>query len=242
MKLKINYLNTINYSLIRNGLEETSYQYSKVFQNIYPSDKVLYKTLTKVDQLITLANSKRKLNNSDRSILLPLLNLTEEKIISKYLIDSYQTKQYVRVTTINELTSYLQTKKGYSRLMEQIEKGDDGLDFKKYIQKSKQVAYIRNSKLLIVIFNSYLLKTHIQFDPIRWDATSLIDVMKSAINDSFEYTQVTNPRVIKNIANDYSNSKAESLKKQINEQKNREDRLLSSLRATFEQFTSLNKL
>lgn len=242
MKIKINYLNTINYSLIRNGLEETSYQYSKVFQNIYPNDNFLYKTLTKVDQLITLANSKRKLNDSDRSILLPLLNLTEEKIISKYLIDSYQTKQYIRVTTINELTSFLTTKKGYSRLMEQIEKGNDGLDFKKYIQKSKQVAYIRNSKLLIVIFNLYLLKTNTQFDPTRWDATSLIEVMKSTVNDAFEYTKVTNLEVVKKIANNYLNSKAEFLRKEINNEKNREDKLLSSLRTTFEQLTSLYKL
>ena len=84
MKLKINYLNTINYSLILNGLKETSYQYSNFFQKNHPNDNFLYKTLTKVDQLITLANSKRKLNDSDRNILLPLLDLTEEEVKTNY--------------------------------------------------------------------------------------------------------------------------------------------------------------
>lgn len=242
MKLKINYLNTINYSLILNGLKETSYQYSNFFQKNHPNDNFLYKTLTKVDQLITLANSKRKLNDSDRNILLPLLDLTEKEVKTNYLVDSFQTKQYVRITTINELTNFLQTKKGFSRLIEQIEKGDDGLDFKQYIHKSKQVAYIRNTKLLIVIFNLYLLKTHTQFDSTRWDATSLIEVMKTTINDIFGYTPITDPEIIKKIASDYSNSKAEALRKEINEEKNKEDKLLSSLCATFEQLTSLNKL
>lgn len=244
MKLKINYLNTVNYSLIMNGVEETSFNYSKNYRKIHPNDQSVYKTLTKVDQLITLANGKRKANDSDQNILLPLLKLTRDQAESNYLIDEYQTKQYIRLTAIGELTAFLKTKKGYSRLINQIEQGDDGLDFKKYIQKakSKQVAYIRISKLLIVILNFYLLKSHIKFDPTRWDATSLIEVIKLTINDVFEYVPVTTPEAIKKIASDYSNSKAEALRKEINEEKNKEDKLLSSLCATYEQLTFLNKL
>jgi hypothetical protein len=66
--------------------------------------------------------------------------------------------------------------------------------------------------------------------------------MKSTINDAFEYTQITDPEATKRIACEYSNSKAESLRKEINDEKNKEDKLLSSLRVTFEQITSLNKL
>lgn len=242
MKLKINYLNTVNYSLIMKGVEETSFKYSNSYRKIHPNDQSVYKTLTKVDQLITLANGKRKANDSDKNILFPLLNLDDHKADSNYLIDEYQTKQYIRLTTIGELTAFLKTKKGYSRLIKQIEQGADGLDFKKYILKSKQAAYIRDAKLLIVILNFYLLKSHTKFDPTRWDATSLIEVMKTTINDIFEYTQVTDTEAIKKIASNYSNSKAASLRIEINCQKNREDKLLSSLQATFEQLTSLNKL
>lgn len=244
MKLKINYLNTINYSLAMKGVEETSFKYSNNYQKIHPNDQLLYKTLTNVDQLVTLANGKRKANESDKNILFPLLNLDDNKAESNYLIDEYQTKQYIRLTAIAELTTFLKTKKGYSRLIQQIEQGEDGLDFKKYIlkSKSKQAAYIRDSKLLIVILNSYLLKSHTNFDPTRWDATSLIEVMKTTINDIFEYTQVTDTEAIKKTASNYSNSKAASLRIEINCQKNREDKLLSSLQATFEQLTSLNKL
>lgn len=244
MKLKINYLNTVNYSLIMKGVKETSFNYSNSYQKIHPNDQSLYKTLTNVDQLVTLANGIRKANDSDKNILFPLLNLDDNKAKSNYLIDDYQTKQYIRLTAIDELTTFLKTKKGYSRLIKQIEQGEDGLDFKKYIQKSKtkQVAYIRNSKLLILILNFYFLIHHKQFDPTKCDATSLIEVMKTTINDIFEYTPVTNLESIKKIAGDYSNSKAESLRIEINCKKNKEDKLLSSLRATFEQFTSLNKL
>lgn len=244
MKLKINYLNTINYSLAMKGVEETSFKYSNNYQKIHPNDQLLYKTLTNVDQLVTLANGKRKANESDKNILFPLLNLDDNKAESNYLIDEYQTKQYIRLTAIAELTTFLKTKKGYSRLIQQIEQGEDGLDFKKYIlkSKSKQAAYIRDSKLLIVILNFYLLKSHTNFDPTRWDATSLIEVMKTTINDIFEYTQVTDTEAIKKTASNYSNSKAASLRIEINCQKNREDKLLSSLQATFEQLTSLNKL
>lgn len=244
MKLKINYLNTINYSLAMKGVEETSFKYSNNYQKIHPNDQLLYKTLTNVDQLVTLANGIRKANASDTNILFPLLNLDEDKAKSNYLIDDYQTKQYIRLTAIDELTTFLKTKKGYSRLIKQIEQGEDGLDFKKYIlkAKSKQAAYIRDSKLLIVILNSYLLKSHIKFDSTRWDVTSLIEIMKTTINDIFGYIPVTDPEAIKKIASNYSSSKAKSLKIEINAEKNREDKLLSSLRATFEQVTSLNKL
>lgn len=244
MKIKINYLNTINYSLIMKGVEETSFKYSNSYRKILPNDHSMYKTFTKVDQLITLANNIRKANDDDNNILLPLLNLDEDKVKSNYLIDEYQTKQYVRLTAIGELTAFLKTKKGYSRLIKQIGQGEDGLDFKKYIlkAKSKQAAYIRDSKLLIVILNLYLLKSHTNFDPTRWDATSLIEIMKTTINDIFEYTQVTDTEAIKKSASNYSNSKAASLRIEINCQKNREDKLLSSLQATFEQLTSLNKL
>ncbi len=244
MKLKINYLNTVNYSLIMKGVKETSFNYSNSYRKIHPNDQLLCKTLTNADQLVTLANGIRKANASDTNILFPLLNLDEDKAKSNYLIDDYQTKQYIRLTAIDELTTFLKTKKGYSRLIKQIEQGEDGLDFKKYIlkAKSKQAAYIRDSKLLIVILNFHLLKRHDQFDPTRWDATSLIEVMKTTINDIFGYTPITDPETIKKIASDYSNSKAESLKIEINDEKNREDKLLSSLRATFEQLTSLYKL
>ena len=244
MKLKINYLNTVNYSLIMKGVEETSFKYSNSYRKIHPNDQSVYKTLTKVDQLITLANGKRKANDSDKNILFPLLNLDDHKADSNYLIDEYQTKQYIRLTTIGELTTFLKTKKGYSRLIKQIDQGEDGLDFNKYIlkAKSKQAAYLRDSKLLIVILNFHLLKRHDQFDPTRWDSTSLIEVMKTTINDIFGYTPITDPEIIKKIASDYSNSKAEALRKEINEEKNKEDKLLSSLCATFEQLTSLNKL
>ena len=66
--------------------------------------------------------------------------------------------------------------------------------------------------------------------------------MQTTINDIFGYTPITDPEIIKKIASDYSNSKAEALRKEINEEKNKEDKLLSSLCATFEQLTSLNKL
>lgn len=244
MKLKINFLNSINYSLVVNGLEETSLKYCQIFKNNYPKDHALYKTLTKVDQLITLANGQRNLNNSDNTILLPIIHLNKNQIESNYLIDCYQTKQYVRITSINELTHFLKTKKGYLRLVKQIENGDDGLDLKKYISKvkSKQVAYIRNSKLIIVILNSFLIKKNIKFNPQQWDANSISEVIRLAINDAFNYYPVTDITAIKIIANNYSNLKANKLRKEINGEQNKEDKLLSSLRATYEQFTSLDKL
>lgn len=244
MKLKINFLNTLNYSLAVNGLEETSLKYSKIFKNNYPQDHTLYKTLTKIDQLITLANEKRQLNYSDKNMLLPIIHLNEKQIESNYLVDCYQAKQYIRIVSINELIKFLKTKKGYLRLINQIKSGDDGLDFKKYIDKSKakQAVYIRDTKLIIVILNPFLIKKDIKFNPQQWDASFISEVIRLAINEAFNYYPVTDVKAIKIIANNYSNSKADKLRKEINENKNKEDKLLSSLRATFEQFNSINRL
>ncbi|WP_407325299.1 hypothetical protein P8R55_08925 [Lactobacillus johnsonii] len=244
MTIKINYFNTLNYSLVLNGLKETSSKYRQAYQAAYPQYKRVSKTLTSSDQLVTLANGKRHLSDAEINILLPIIDLDKQKVESNSLVDAYQTKQYIRLTSINELTKFLKTKKGYSRLTKQIASGDDGLDFKKYIQRTptKQVAYVRNSKLITVILNLFLLKHNMIFDPQQWDASSVSKVVRSEINEALNFLPVTDIEAIRVIANKYSNSKALNLKDEINNEKNKEDKSLSSLRATYEQFTSLNKL
>lgn len=245
MKLKINYLNTINYSLIVKGLENVSLKYGEAVKASYPNIPNLYKTLASPEQLTTLANAKRKINKSDIDLLLPILGLAEEQANANYLIDSYQTKQYIRITTIDELTRFLRTKKGYQRLINSINNGDTGYDFKSYIQKSKskQIKYIRNVKLIAVILNEYLNKhSYETFIPSTWDTTSVSEVIRLTINEAFNYLPVTDIYCIKTIASNYSNPKANNLKTEINGEKNKEDKLLSSLSATYEQFTSPNKL
>lgn len=244
MKLKINYLNTINYSLIVKGLENVSLKYGEAVKASYPNIPNLYKTLASPEQLTTLANAKRKINQSDIDLLLPILGLTEEQANANYLIDGYQTKQYIRITTIDELTRFLRTKKGYQRLTEYINNDKESEDFKSYINKSKakQVAYIRDAKLIAIILNSYSLEHNINLNIKEVDASSILEIVRISINERFNHLPISDLKLLQNYAKCYKNLKAETFKRQLNRQKNSEDKLLSSLLATYEQFRSFNLL
>lgn len=241
MKLKINFLNNLSYSIVINDLEKISNNYSENIKQAYPSYPLLYKTLASKEQLLNLANGKKNLSNVDKKLLLPILHLDEAKLNNNYLIDQYQTKQYIRLQAISELTRFMKTNKGYTHIIDQINKGDDGLDFLDYAKKSKQVTYIRDSKLIIMILTQFTNNHNIAFRPSEWDASSISEILRNEINIAFNYFSIQDSEIIKHNAINYSNTTAEQLRLILNNTHWYEEKLLISLTSTFEQFSSLIK-
>ena len=221
---QIDYSNTLGYALLSSDLHKVSVTYQDKLVAILKKEELLKhpdtyaRDFSSIDRLSNIATGKVKLGIKDKSVLLPIIGVPKDFNTSLFcqLKDGYQAKQLARQTSYLAIKSLILSKARFPKVIKALKDKPLNLNILKPDRITSQLYQIKLQTLLLLVL-PYILQNSLSVELL--DQTSLLQIVKSQIDKTYHYLNITDSSRLHLVVSNYHKYDANVLAQKFNQLK-----------------------